>query len=286
MKHSEKIDELAAALAKAQAKYGDVTKGRTAKIASQKGAFSYHYADLGDAIDATRAALTDNGIAVTQPVRHESAAIVVTTMLMHSSGQWISEECAWPVLSTDNRSIGSGITYARRHAFLAIVGAAATDEDDDAQQARGGDHDTGRHGGMPQRAPPPKDGPTASQATEIRSLLLALGIREQPSVYLASVRDKLNLDPEDHAEATYSEVIGELRHRAKPPTVTLAPMPITDEQRAQVVNLVDAKLGTKSTPADRASYVSTIVGRDVRVVDLTSAEADVVISAMTRKGGA
>lgn len=144
MNRSNEIGELAAALAKAQATFKAVGKDKTAKIQSAKGSFSYAYADLATVIDCTRPALTANGLAVMQPVRREGDQAIVTTILAHSSGQWISEDMAWPVAASDNRSIGSGVTYARRHSYLAMVGGAATDEDDDAEQARGGAHDTAR----------------------------------------------------------------------------------------------------------------------------------------------
>lgn len=150
MQRSENIGQLAAALALAQAKFRAIGKDKTARIASQKGAFSYTYADLATVVEATRMALTEQGLSVMQPVRLGEGQITVTSVLAHKSGEWLAEEMSWPVASADNRSIGSGITYARRHAYLALVGGAATDEDDDAESARGGDHDTQR----PQPKPP------------------------------------------------------------------------------------------------------------------------------------
>lgn len=145
MDRSADIGELAGALAKARASFRSIGKDKTAKIASSKGAFSYSYADLATVVDATTDALAANGIAVMQPASLDSGQVVVTTLLAHSSGQWISERMAWPVVSSDNRSIGSGITYARRHSLLAMVGAAASDEDDDAEEARGGDRPMDSH---------------------------------------------------------------------------------------------------------------------------------------------
>ena len=144
MQRSTEFGELAAALAKAQSQFKSVGKDKSAKIQSQKGAFSYAYADLATVIEATRPALTANGLAVMQPVRREDGQAVVTTILAHASGQFISEDMAWPVADADNRSIGSGVTYARRHSYLAMVGGAATDEDDDAEHARGGAHETAK----------------------------------------------------------------------------------------------------------------------------------------------
>jgi hypothetical protein len=148
MNRSENIGQLVAALAVAQGKFKAVTKDRNASIQSAKGSFRYSYADLATVVSAIRDALSANGLAIMQPVRADNGVVAVTTILAHSSGEWISEEMTWPVASTDNRSIGSGITYARRHSLLAMVGGAATDEDDDAETARGGDHDTAR--------PPPR----------------------------------------------------------------------------------------------------------------------------------
>jgi hypothetical protein len=153
MNRSENIGQLAAALAAAQSKFRPVTKDRMASIQSQKGSFKYQYADLATVVTAIKDALAANNLAIMQPVHMEPNVVMVTTMLAHGSGEWISEVMTWPVASTDNRSIGSGITYARRHSLLAMVGGAATDEDDDAEQARGGDHETARP--PPHRKPDP-----------------------------------------------------------------------------------------------------------------------------------
>ena len=144
MERSEQIGDLAAALAKARAAFRPIGKDKTAKINSTKGSFSYSYADLATVVDATASALAANGIAVLQPASLENGQVIVTTLLAHSSGQWVSERMSWPVVSSDNRSIGSGITYARRHSLLAMVAAAASDEDDDGEVSRGGDHPTER----------------------------------------------------------------------------------------------------------------------------------------------
>lgn len=154
MQRSEQIGQLAAALALAQAKFRSIGKDKTAKIVAKTGgSFSYTYADLATVVEATRLALSEQGLSVLQPVRMADGQIVVTSVLAHKSGEWLSEEMSWPVASADNRSIGSGITYARRHAYLALVGGAATDEDDDAEQARGGSHETAR----------PQNGHTAAE---------------------------------------------------------------------------------------------------------------------------
>jgi hypothetical protein len=174
MQHSENIGQLIGALAVAQAKFKPVTKDRNASIQSKTGgSFRYSYADLATGVGAVKDALAANGLAVVQPARLGEGVITVTTLLAHSSGEWISEEMSWPVAATDNRSIGSGITYARRHSLLAMVGAAATDEDDDAESARGGDHDTAKP------APPPSQQRQARPPTPARPAAPSLDDRRK-----------------------------------------------------------------------------------------------------------
>lgn len=131
MKHSEQINELVAALALAQAEFQAIGKDKRAEVRSDKGSFSYAYADLASAIEATRPALTKHGLAVMQPTRQEGPTVIVTTLLAHKSGQWVSEEMSWPA-GNDTRARGSAVTYARRHGYLSSIGAAAQDDDDAA----------------------------------------------------------------------------------------------------------------------------------------------------------
>lgn len=194
MNTSPSIANLVAALSVAQSKFRPVTKDRNASIQSKTGgSFRYAYADLATGIGAIKEALSANGLAVVQPARLGDGSIVVTTLLAHSSGEWISEEMSWPVAASDNRSIGSGITYARRHSLLAMVGAAATDEDDDAESARGGDHDTAPPAPRPQ-AKPAKDAPRTIEDRKLAIVgeLKALGF--EPAGISHFVKDALGKD--------------------------------------------------------------------------------------------
>lgn len=157
MARSDSTGAIAGALAAAQAAFASVAATRTAKIRTKAGGeFGYSYADLASVINATRPALASNGLAVVQLPRVGDHSIVVTTLLLHRSGEWISEEMEWPVDFSDPRSIGSGITYARRYGYVSVTGACAADEDDDGQAARGGNHEQQRPA-TPK--PPPKAKP-------------------------------------------------------------------------------------------------------------------------------
>lgn len=134
---SAAIGNLAEALAKAQGAMTSPAKTKTAKIESQKGSYSYRYADLSDIIDAIRKPLSDNGLSVAQVISYEGTALILTTQLQHASGEWLRSTYPLP-LHQRPQDQGSAITYARRYALCALLGIAAEDDDDGqaAQQAK------------------------------------------------------------------------------------------------------------------------------------------------------
>lgn len=144
---SEQINELGAALAKAQAEI----KG--AKRDADNPHLRNRYADLASVWDAIRDPLTKNGLAVSQLVLpSQPGAVRVTTMLIHASGQYLGSTFAVPYDPSAKginpaQAQGSALTYARRYGLSALVGVVA--DDDDAQASgppRGGQN-------PPQRPP-------------------------------------------------------------------------------------------------------------------------------------
>ncbi len=129
MNKSESINELATALAKAQSEMKGATKSKSNPF------FKSTYADLSCVLDACREALTKNGLSISQMPEVCEDGISLTTMMLHSSGQWISSEFRMPVTKKDPQAFGSALTYSRRYALAAIVGIAQ--EDDDANSASG-----------------------------------------------------------------------------------------------------------------------------------------------------
>jgi len=130
------LGELTAALAKAQAAFPKVLKDRTAKIASTKGEYSYKYADLASLLDAVRKPLSDNGLALVQPIEITERGMVLHTMLLHSSGAHL--DSYYPLATHDRpQEMGSEITYSRRYTAGSILGIASEEDDDGAaaQQA-------------------------------------------------------------------------------------------------------------------------------------------------------
>lgn len=127
VKTSDTINELATALAKAQAEM------KNAKLNKVNPHFKSRYADLAEIRDTVTPALTKNGIAVAHGLSPaDGGGIVVTTRLIHSSGQWI--ESGFPIAYDKPQTMGSAITYGRRYNLSAITNIAA-DDDDDANAA-------------------------------------------------------------------------------------------------------------------------------------------------------
>ena len=138
MRSSESINELAAALSVAQGTFPAIKKTKTAKVTSKRTGetYTYSYADLEVVVKETKSILAENGLAVMQlPEIDESGRDVVTTTVMHKSGQW--KEASTPIKATDGspQTYGSALTYARRYAYCAALGIVA-EEDDDGKRAQ------------------------------------------------------------------------------------------------------------------------------------------------------
>jgi len=125
MNHSENINELAAALSKAQSEINHARKD------SKNPFFKSMYADLTACIDAARPALTENGIAICQfpAISGKENHCALTTMITHSSGQFMSSTMDMRPTKNDPQAIGSCLTYMRRYAFAAVVGLGQQDDD-------------------------------------------------------------------------------------------------------------------------------------------------------------
>ena len=126
IEQSTDIAALAEALSKAQGKITGALKD------SANPFFKSKYADLASVWDACREQLAANGLSVVQVNGNDSERITVTTMLMHSSGQWIRGTCSAKPAKDDAQATGSVITYLRRYGLAAITGVAQIDDDANA----------------------------------------------------------------------------------------------------------------------------------------------------------
>lgn len=120
---SHEIEELATALGKAQGEMGSAKKGADNPF------FKSKYADLSEVIKALKEPFAANGLSYTQFPCIDEEGAGVTTILMHSSGQFMKSTYWLPLLKRDAQSVGSCITYARRYALQSIAGIPAADDD-------------------------------------------------------------------------------------------------------------------------------------------------------------
>ena len=128
MNKSEQINELASALSKAQASIKGAVEDSTNPH------FRSKYASLQAHIDASREALSKNGLSVMQLLTDGLSCenmdlVTIETVVLHSSGQWISSTFSVPVSKKDAQGFGSAITYARRYSYAAALGIAPIDDD-------------------------------------------------------------------------------------------------------------------------------------------------------------
>ena len=133
MKMSDTISALAGALSKAQGMIDDASKE------SKNDHFKSRYADLASVRAAIREPLAVNDLAIVQgPRRAEGGGgVEVETLILHKSGEWISETVFIPVSKWDAHGVGSGITYGRRYGLMALLCIASDDDDGNAAAAKG-----------------------------------------------------------------------------------------------------------------------------------------------------
>jgi hypothetical protein len=132
---SDTIATIASALAKAQVELTNPEKSLVATIRSpfpRDANRTFRYAPLSSGLDIIRKSLGRHEIATIQStgIDQEAGLLRLTTILAHSSGEWVSSE--WPVchiadISSAQR-MGAALTYARRYALFTLVGIAGEDD--------------------------------------------------------------------------------------------------------------------------------------------------------------
>src|SRR5262249_49888716 len=184
---SNTIATIAAALAKAQVELTNPEKSLVATIRSpfpREADRTFRYAPLSSGLDIIRKGLGRHEIATIQAtgIDKEAGLLRLTTVLAHSSGEWISSD--WPVCQiTDIASaqrMGAALTYARRYALFTLVGIAGEDDLDapdlgavskaEAELPRAG-YQTKSDGHRRLANRPPRDG--GNSAASAKSVLAA-----------------------------------------------------------------------------------------------------------------
>jgi hypothetical protein len=144
---SDTIGNISAALAKAQAELTNPEKSLIATIRSpfpREADRTFRYAPLSSGLDIVRKSLGRHEIATIQSteIDQEGGLLCLTTILAHSSGEWVSSE--WPVCRIADVSsaqrMGAALTYARRYALFTLVGIAGEDDLDAPDLGAARDH--------------------------------------------------------------------------------------------------------------------------------------------------
>jgi hypothetical protein len=135
---SESVASIATALAKAQTELSNPEKAMVGTVYNNRSDSpqSFRYASLSSGLDIVRKILGGQQIAVAQTtdIDRANGAVNLTTVLMHTSGEWIASH--WPVCALSEisqpRRMGAALTYARRYALFTMVGIAGEDDLDAA----------------------------------------------------------------------------------------------------------------------------------------------------------
>lgn len=148
METSDSIKNIAAALCTVQAHLKPLKRNADNPF------FKSNYTDLSAMTEALYPLLSAEGLSVIQG----GDGSTLDTMLLHTSGEWVKTSLTMPAESNPQK-LGSVVTYFRRYALAAIVGAVSEGEDDDGNAAS---HPPARSAS----APPPANRP--SPASEAR----------------------------------------------------------------------------------------------------------------------
>lgn len=143
---SDQLDALAAALSAAQGKFEAVSKNANNPF------FKSKYADLPAVVAAATPILAEFGLSVWQGIGYDDQGDTLSTVVLHSSGQYLGSTMRLRPVKNDPQAQGSAVTYGKRYAYMAALGLVA-DVDDDAEGAmsRGGKSVTSQPASRPVR---------------------------------------------------------------------------------------------------------------------------------------
>jgi hypothetical protein len=148
MDKSDTIDALATALGNAQSAMPAIPKRGRGQVGQQQTT----YATFDDLVATVRGPLAEHGLSFVQMLDDGPS---LTTVLMHTSGQWIASstpiEAMEPNKGTNAmQAYGSTLTYLKRYALASLLGVASDDDDDGS---------TSQHRPVVRRAPAAQSGP-------------------------------------------------------------------------------------------------------------------------------
>jgi len=127
------------ALAGFQAIVPVIKKNRKANIVSQKGSYSYKFADLGAIASQIKKALDTCGLSYRWEFKEENGKLKVTCLITHRDGhtETTTLEAGKDMSGGKNdiQQIGSTQTYLQRYSLIGALGLTTADEDNDGRGA-------------------------------------------------------------------------------------------------------------------------------------------------------
>lgn len=186
------INEIAKALAAAQAEMTNPT------FDARNPHFSNRFASLAAVRNATVPILAKHGISMNQDLKTTDKGISCTTILTHSSGQYMYfGPLVMPASKPDAQGLGSAATYARRYSLMAVCGVVG-DDDDDANSA------TGKPG--PATKPGPVHSPLGEVAPNDGAIAYADAIKEAigDAIKIGEIHADLHEEGEEMYRAVWS----------------------------------------------------------------------------------
>ena len=248
---SDTIATIAAALAKAQMELTNPEKSLVATIRSpfpREADRTFRYAPLSSGLDIVRKSLGRHEIATIQSteIDKEAGLLRLTTILAHSSGEWVSSE--WPVCQISDiasaQRMGAALTYARRYALFTLVGIAGEDDldapdlgaDPNPAAELPGPRDHGKQANG-QAAPARPRAPFPNSARTVLRVQLSASLRESLVEQLAAI------DSADEAAAWAH------RNLSAKNSLTAADAKLVEEAfQARLCQINDDSDGTPDTP--------------------------------------
>ena len=130
MEMSPQINEIAAALSKAQGQMSSASKD------AKNPFFKSSYATFASVIEAVREPFAANGLSFVQGTCSSGDLYTVRTMILHASGQWLASSLSATPSKHDPQGVGSLVSYLKRYGLQAMCGIAASDDDGEAACGR------------------------------------------------------------------------------------------------------------------------------------------------------
>jgi hypothetical protein len=126
---SDSLTSLIPALLKAQSKLEIAEKSKKTGGAGR----SWKYADWPTIVEASRKALSDQKLCVSQRIiMNDDSQMILSTTLFHESGEYLDSRMPlWVAPTASAQDIGSRMTYFKRYAYMALIGIVTDEEDDD-----------------------------------------------------------------------------------------------------------------------------------------------------------